>query len=200
MRKYIIPVLGTTLIAAGYLCLENHESKSIEQTEFTIEKPYLQTVKALATKNSLERIVEESDGKVTEKKWDNFNVEVPQRVLRIREYALDGTLRFTVEKKDRDLGELKLHFIQKMSLDKNLLSLRTSLAEPQPHIPSYNKTVEIRPEETLSKTHVAAKSELKIRKTIPFFFRDYMDKKVAETNRKDLERLKENILEVSEGH
>ena len=199
MKKYILPVLGTILIACGYFCMQIHESHSSEEIEFTIEKPYLQVIKGLATKNSLEKIVEDSDGVVTNKNWENFNVEIPQRILRIRDYKIEGTMTFTVEKKDKELGELRLPFIQKINLDKEVFSLKTNLTSPQPQILAYEKIVEISPslEDALPKTHVSAKSELKIRKTIPFFFKEYMDKKVAETNRRDLEQLKSNIMKIS---
>lgn len=199
MKKYILPVLGTILIAFGYFCMQIHESHSSEEIEFTIEKPYLQVIKGLATKNSLEKIVEDSDGVVTNKNWENFNVEIPQRILRIRDYKIEGTMTFTVEKKDKELGELRLPFIQKINLDKEVFSLKTNLTSPQPQILAYEKIVEISPslEDALPKTHVSAKSELKIRKTIPFFFKEYMDKKVAETNRRDLEQLKSNIMKIS---
>ena len=199
MKKYILPVLGTILRACGYFCMQIHESHSSEEIEFTIEKPYLQVIKGLATKNSLEKIVEDSDGVVTNKNWENFNVEIPQRILRIRDYKIEGTMTFTVEKKDKELGELRLPFIQKINLDKEVFSLKTNLTSPQPQILAYEKIVEISPslEDALPKTHVSAKSELKIRKTIPFFFKEYMDKKVAETNRRDLEQLKSNIMKIS---
>ena len=199
MKKYILPVLGTILIACGYFCMQIHESHSSEEIEFTIEKPYLQVIKGLATKNSLEKIVEDSDGVVTNKNWENFNVEIPQRILRIRDYKIEGTMTFTVEKKDKELGELRLPFIQKINLDKEVFSLKTNLTSPQPQILAYEKIVEISPslEDALPKTHVSAKSELKIRKTIPFFFKEYMDKKVAETNRRNLEQLKSNIMKIS---
>ncbi|NBT57350.1 hypothetical protein EBT16_01050 [bacterium] len=199
MRKYILPILGTIVIACGYFCMEVHESNSTEQIDFTIDKPYLQVVKGLATKNSLEKIVEDSDGVIEKKNWKNFNVEIPQMALRLKEYKLEGELEFTVNKKDHDLGELQLPFVQKMNLDKNLLSLDTGLTDPQPSIPVYNKTVEISPlvEEDILKTHVVAQSELKVKKTIPFFFKSHMDKKVAESNRRDLERLKLNIMSIA---
>jgi hypothetical protein len=203
MKKYIVPATATLLLLIGYLCLEKHESHSVETTEFTIEKPYLGVVKELATKNSLERMVQDSNGTITEKNWENFEVEVPKRPLRLKEYKLEGTLRFTVEKKDSDLGELRLPFVQEMHLDKQVLSLKTRLSSPQEKIPEYDKTVEISPlaEEgsPMPKTHVAIRSELKVKKTVPFFFKKFMDEKVAETNKKDTEQLKSNIMAIS-GH
>ena len=201
MKKYIIPIAASLLIAGGYLCLEKHESHSTETAEFTIEKPYLGVVKELATKNSLERMVQDSNGTITEKNWDSFEFEAPRRKLRLKEYKLEGTLRFTVEKKDGDLGELRLPFTQEMHLDSHVLSLHTKLSTPQEKIPAYDKKIEISPlvEEgaSIPKTHVSIKSELTVRKTIPFFFGKLMDKKVAETNRKDTEQLKSNIMGIA---
>ena len=110
-------------------------------------------------------------------------------------------LRFTVEKKDPNLGELRLPFVQEMRLDDQVLSLRTRLDTPQKHVPSYEKNVEISPdlqqEGPVQKTHVSVSCELTVRKTIPFFFGKAMDEKVAKSNRKDLERLKANIIEAA---
>lgn len=199
VKKYIVPLFVTLLIAGSYLCFESHESTSREKTEFAIDKPYINVVKALATKNSLEKIVQESDGTVTQKNWENFNIEVPKRILRLKEYTVDGTLKFVVEKTDHDLGEIKLPFAQQIHLESHIFSISTKLVDPQPKVCLYNKLVEISPlvEEDMPKTHVCITSELKIRKTIPFFFKKYMDDKVAQTNKKDMEQLKANILDVS---
>ena len=90
-----------------------------------------------------------------------------------------------------------------MRLDKEVLSLKTRLSSPQEKIPEYDKTVEISPlvEEgsPMPKTHVSIRSELKVKKTVPFFFKKFMDEKVAETNKKDAEHLKRNIMAIS-GH
>lgn len=201
MKKFIVPLLSFLILAAGYLCLKEHESRSVEKIEFLIDAPYLAVVKGLASKNSLEKIVEENDGRVTGKNWESFQVEVPKRILRIREYQLDGVLKFNVEKKDPDLGELRLPFAQEMHLDDHVLHLRTTLQTPQKQVVSYDKEVEISPhvedEGAAQKTHVSIRSELTVRKTIPFFFGKTMDEKVANSNRKDLERFKGNIIEAA---
>jgi hypothetical protein len=145
--------------------------------------------------------VEENDGKVTNKNWEDFQVEVPQRLLRLREYKLEGRLKFEVEKTDRDLGELKLPFVQEIHLDDEVLRLRTSLETPQKQVVKYEKNVEISPalehDGPVQKTHVYMLSELKVRKTIPFFFGKTMDERVGRSNKKDLERFKNNIIETA---
>jgi hypothetical protein len=202
MKKTILPVLFFLLIfLIGYLCLESHESQSSTNTEFFIDKPYLAVIKGMATKNSLEKIVEDNDGVVTNKNWDHFQVEVPRRVLRVKEYKLEGLLKFNVEKTDPSLGKLRLPFIQEMRLDDQVLSLRTKLAESQKHVIVCDKIVEISPiledDGLLQRTHVSIKSELAVRKTIPFFFGKMMDDKVDQANKKDIERLKTNIINAS---
>lgn len=202
MKKTILPVLFLLLVfLIGYLCLENHESRSSEKIEFFIDKPYLAVIKGMATKNSLEKIVEDSDGVVTNKNWDHFQVEVPKRVLRLKEYKLEGVLKFNVEKTDPSLGKLRLPFTQEIHLDDQVLFLKTKLDESQKHVVVCDKIVEVSPviEEGLSlhRTHVSIRSELKVKKTIPFFFKIIMDDKVSQANKKDTERLKTNIIDAS---
>jgi len=202
MKKTILPVLFFLLIfLIGYLCLQSHESHSSTNTEFFIDKPHLAVIKGMATKNSLEKIVEDNDGVVTNKNWEGFQIEVPRRVLRLKEYKLEGVLKFNVEKTDPSLGKLSLPFTQEIHLDDQVLLLRTKLVESQKHVIMCDKIVEISPviEEggPPHGTHVAIKSELKVKKTIPFFFRKMMDDKVDQANKKDAERLKTNIINAS---
>ena len=81
MKTHIALFFTLLFIAIGcsiaYFCLENHESYSKEEVAFTIDKPYLATIKGLATKNSLEKMVEENDGMLVYKNWESFDVEVP---------------------------------------------------------------------------------------------------------------------------
>ncbi len=205
MKKIAVGLaaLIALLFTAGYFCLKVHESESVETSDFVIESPYLLVIKGLASKNSLEKIVEENDGVVKNKNWDSFQVEVPRRILRIREYKLEGTMKFTVEKKDPDLGHLELPFVQEMHLDDQILSINTRLVSPQEHIASCQRTIEVSPSVEqgglAERTHVSIKSELKVRKTIPFFFGKMMDERVARSNKKDLEQLKSNIMNTT-GH
>lgn len=196
--KYIIPALILLIPALLYLSLERHESHSERTIEFTIDRPFLQVVRNLATKNSLERIAEDNDATVTGKYWENFNVEVPQRILRIRDYRLDGTLKFTVERNDQDLGPLRLNLAQHMNLDDRGLRLDTGLVRPDPNVTELSKIVEITPVRDSQATGVRVVSRIGVSKTIPFFLGDHMDLKVRDNNDEGLRRLRERIVEVSE--
>jgi hypothetical protein len=199
MKKIIILTLTITVIflTSAFFSLKNHESNSTEEICFTIDKPYIAVVKDLATKNSLEKMVEDHEGTVTQKNWDSFNVEVPKRILRLKQYKIDGCLKFTVEKKDKDLGDLKLPFVQDFQLDDKKFSVNTKLVDPQENITEYNKNIEITPKDENglpTKTNICLKSELKVKKLIPFFFSNYMDEKVKQNNIDDLNDLKNNII------
>jgi hypothetical protein len=193
MKKFLIPI-GTTLILLLYLIFIDHESYSSKEMEFSINKPYLFVVKSLSTKNSLEKMVEEDNGYVTNKNWENFTLEVPQRVLKIRDYKIEGILKFTVHKNDKSLGQLKLPFVQEIKIDNEAFLIKTNLTEPQQKVIIYEKIIELKPinEETV----VFVKNNLKIKRKIPFFLKNYMDKKVQDSNEKDLDQIKENIIKI----
>jgi hypothetical protein len=202
VKKSIICVLiiATIFTVFAIFSLKNHESDNKEEICFTIDKPYISVVKDLATKNSLEKIVEDHNGSITHKNWERFDVEIPKRILRIKQYKIYGCLKFTIEKKDKNIGNLTLPFIQEFHLDDKIFNVETELINPQENILLYSKNIEITPKEEnglLTKTNVCIKSELKVKKLIPFFFSNYMDEKVKQNNINDLKKLKNNIENIS---
>lgn len=196
MRKYLFIVFFVILFCSFFI-FSNYDSYSSIEEEFVVNKPYFNVVRSLATKDSLEKAIEEDNGKLISKSWDNFILEVPKRVLRIREYKLEGLLHFTVEKYDLSLGLLTLDFNQEVKVDKDIFFVKIYLVSPNSKINLYNKTIEIKPLAEDS-TNVFIKSDLKIVKFIPYFFKDYMNKKVDESNNKDLLKLKNNIIKIIE--
>lgn len=176
-----------------FLCYGTHESSSFEQISFVIERPYLEVVQNLAKKDSLEKIVEQNDAILVEKLWKNFNIEVPQRVLRIREYKINGVLDFVVEKHDKFLGNLNIPFTQTVNFDKNMLKIDIKLQKNHEKVTFYEKSIEITPFLSENKTFVEIKSKLSIKNKIPFFVKEIMDKKVDENNKKDVKKLEDNL-------
>jgi hypothetical protein len=202
VKKSIIftSAIATIFIASIVFSLKKHESNSKEEVCFTIDKPYISVVKDLATKNSLEKIVEDHNGSITHKNWERFDVEIPKRILRIKQYKIYGCLKFTIEKKDKNLGNLTLPFIQEFHLDDKMFNVETELVDSQENIISYSKNIKMTPKEENglpTKTNVCIKSELKVKKLIPFFFSNYMDKKVKQNNINDLKELRSNIENIS---
>jgi ABC-type sugar transport system permease subunit len=183
------------LIFGFYFSFIDYESYNTQEVNFVINKPYLSVVKSLATKESLEKTVEDGNGRLRSKNWQSFVVEVPKKILRIKEYKLEGKLDFVVEKEDDSLGRLVLPFEQNVSVDKDIFHIKTNLKEPQKNVTLYNKAIEITPSlEDHLKTQVSIKNEIKIKKFIPFFLKDFMNKKVEKTNKEDLENLRLNLL------
>jgi hypothetical protein len=171
----------------------DHESNSIDQISFVVDKPYLSVVKNLSKKDSLEGIVRENDATLIEKSWENFNIDVPRRVLRVKDYKISGILYFKIEKNDSFLGKMVIPFVQTVNFDRNTLKIDIKLREIQKNLIFYEKNIKITPISDENKTFVEIKSELTVKNKIPFFFKDFMDKKVTENNKNDIKKLESNL-------
>ena len=183
------------LIISFFLTFKNISSFSSKEESFVSDKPFLVVIKNLATKKSFEEIIEQNDAVLEEKTWDYLDISIPKRVLKIREYELNGKMNFSILKKDLDLGELRLFFEQLIHLDKKSLNIKIDLLKEHKNVIIYNKTVEIVPlDEKSSKIFI--KSEIKIKKFIPFFYENYMNKKVEKNNKKDILELKNNLKKI----
>jgi hypothetical protein len=183
------------LIISFFLTFKNISSYSSKEESFVSDKPFLVVIKNLATKKSFEKIIEQNDAVLEEKTWDYLDISIPKRVLKIREYELNGKMNFSILKKDLDLGELRLFFEQLIHLDKKSLNIKIDLLKEHKNVITYNKTVEIVPlDEKSSKIFI--KSEIKIKKFIPFFYENYMNKKVEKNNEKDILKLKNNLKKI----
>jgi len=87
MKKSLFFILFLLVLTGSfYYTLIEHESSSLSEQSLVINKPYISVVKSLATKESLEKIVEENDGILRSKQWQNFTIDVPKRILKIKEY------------------------------------------------------------------------------------------------------------------
>jgi hypothetical protein len=110
-----------------------------------VESPYLAVIKGMATKNSLEKIIEENNGVVKNKNWESFQVEVPRRILRIKEYKIEGIMRLHMKRRILTLVILELRFVQEMHLDDQVLFMNTRLVSPHEHVTACRRTIEVSP-------------------------------------------------------
>jgi hypothetical protein len=198
--KYLIPSLLVIAAIACYSCITEHESYSVETVEFVVEKPYLIVAKEVATKNSLEKIVEQQNGAVKGKQWTKFEVEVPQRILKLKEYSLNGEMNFVVEKNDPSLGNLILPFKQQIHMDRNMFLIETQLSESNRKIPTCSRNITISPnldDQSLPETHIKISSSLKVKTKIFFFLKDVMDQKVKESNKTEIENTKNTLMSIT---
>lgn len=199
MKKILLILLFITIATVAsffYFSLVDHESHSTCEENFVIEKPYLVVVQSLAAKEPLEKIIESNNAKLQSKQWQKFTILRPRRILNIKEYELEGTLDFNVEKNDKSLGDIVLKFQQTVDVKKDGFDIQTYLREPHPNITCYNKLIAITPLND-SKTQVNFKNEIKVKKKIPYFFKEKMDQIVEETNKDDLLNLKNNLIIIS---
>lgn len=188
------------LISCAILCFlnENHTKQSNIKQSFEVNKPYLGVLKDFSTKNSLEKIVEQNNAVLLDKKWEYLNLEVV-RIRKPRQWNVDGRLIFTIETKDSDLGKQKLEFYQDINLKNNVMIIKTSLVSPGNNIIVCERTIKFFEEDQKDKTLVEIESKLLVKKMVPKFFIKNMDKKVDENNMKEVENLKNNILEAIKG-
>lgn len=193
-KKYkLMLIMIIMLVFIVFFSFINYESYDESSLELELNKPYILVIKELAAKESLEKTIEENDAKLIHKEWESFTVEIPNRIIRIRQYKIIGKLHFTIEKK-LQLEKIILSFEQNINMNKDVFQIDTKLKEKQKNVLVLNKFIKIIPVE--NKTKLIIKSEIKIRKFIPFFVRNLMDKKVKEHNKKDLEELKKKLLGI----
>jgi hypothetical protein len=187
------------LISCAILCFlnENHTKRSNIKQSFEVNKPYLNILKDFSTKNSLEKIVEQNNAVLLDKKWEYLNLEVI-RIRKPRQWNVDGRLIFTIEINNSDLGKQKLEFYQDIDLKNNVMIIKNGLVSPGKSIILCEKTIKFF-EKDKDKTLVEIESKLEVKKLIPKFFIETMDKKVDENNLKEVENLKNNILEATKG-
>lgn len=187
------------LISCAILCFlnENHTKQSNIKQSFEVNKPYLNVLKDFSTKNSLEKIVEQNNAVLLDKKWEYLNLEVI-RIRKPRQWNVDGRLIFTIEINNSDLGKQKLEFYQDIDLKNNVMIIKNGLVSPGKSIILCEKTIKFF-EKDKDKTLVEIESKLEVKKLIPKFFIEIMDKKVDENNLKEVENLKNNILEATKG-
>lgn len=198
MKKTSLIILFVFVLVCGIIfayktLIIRHNSESEEKIELVLDESYFSALKKLVTKNSLEKIAEKNNSKITSKSWEYLNLEMP-KILRPKTWIVDGKLNFSTKTLDKDLGEMELNFCQNVNVEKENLFIRTYLSKPCTNILEYDKEVKIKPLD--NKIQLDLLSKIKISKTIPYFYADYMDKKVKEHNKKDIEELKNNLINI----
>lgn len=195
MKRYIFPILVTAFALLFLLSLVDHESTDKTSLEFTVERPYLAVMSNIATKNSLERIVEQEDGVVTGKEWNKFEVEVPQRLLRIREYGFHSEMKFIVKRSDYWTGFSSLPFVQDVKMNRESLLIDTSLSEDHKKLKKCTSKIEASPHlDSLTSTLIKVESEITLRCRLPFFLKSMMERRLKDYNEKRVNEMKEGII------
>ena len=196
--KIFKSLLLILLLSAAILCFlnETHTTESDIKQSFEVNKPYISVLKDFSTKSSLEKITEQNNAVLLDKKWEHLNLEVI-RIRKPRQWSVDGRLIFTIETKNSDLGNQKLEFFQNISLKNNIMLITTGLTTPGKNIILCERTIKFFENDQKDKTLVEIESKLSVKKLLPKFLIKTMDKKVKENNLKEMENLRNNILEAT---
>lgn len=196
--KIFKSLLLILLLSAAILCFlnETHTTESDIKQSFEVNKPYISVLKDFSTKSSLEKIIEQNNAVLLDKKWEHLNLEVI-RIRKPRQWSVDGRLIFTIETKNSDLGNQKLEFFQNISLKNNIMLITTGLTTPGKNIILCERTIKFFENDQKDKTLVEIESKLSVKKLLPKFLIKTMDKKVKENNLKEIENLRNNILEAT---
>lgn len=194
MNKKIIAFTSIFIFLILTICclFVKEEVAKEKQISFKINKPYFQSLRSLASKESLENILEKNNAKLVKKEWEHLDLQT-DFILRPRTWTVDGKLNFQIRKKDSNLGEIILNLSQKIDYSKDNLIIKVTLNDTEKEVKEYQNKIIIKPQNEI--TLVEISNKIKIKKTIPFFMKNYMHEKVEEFAEKDLETISENIKE-----
>ena len=89
----------------------------------------------------------------------------------------------------------RLHFNQFVDYSQGILQIITKLETPDKNILICEKTIQII--DQINNTKVNVKTTLVVKKYIPKYFVKLMDDKVKEHNLKDIQKIKDNLINIT---
>ena len=174
-----------------YFLVTTHCSQSSQEDIYYIDQEFDQVRKVLSRKNSLEEIVASQHGEVLHQEWHNLDVSA-DRLL--GPWDINGFGEFIIKSNDPELGTFVLRFNQTVSISKDTLVSKSSLAEPSGDLKEYN--TEMTMTRDGEKTKVACRTSLKYERKIPVNYIDYMDQQVDKAVAEGLRTNQEAILSL----
>ena len=188
----VILILLLCTAFAVPVCFTSHIASTQDTTFFIIEKPFIEIFKKLANKNSLEKIIQQNNDTLVDKNWEYLNVEII-RILKPKSWTINGKMNFTVDT-NNDF-KTRLHFNQFVDYSQGILQIITKLETPDKNILICEKTIQII--DQINNTKVNVKTTLVVKKYIPKYFVKLMDDKVKEHNLKDIQKIKDNLINIT---
>jgi hypothetical protein len=180
----VIVLLGLGI--GVYFACPLHQSRSQKDAFYEINMPYDNVRKALIKGNALEEIVAYQQGRVLTKEMTKLNLS-SDRLL--SGWEADTAGRFTVAIENDQVGQLILSFNEESHVSKTGLQSTVTLAAPHPYIQHIRSDMKMTPngETTIVDVHV----ELIYERRVPWFMREFMDRKVDEATDIMVQRNKE---------
>jgi hypothetical protein len=185
MKKFMVLMIVVFAAVIGLtMSFQPHTSIAENSASYTIGVPFKKTKKALSKKSSLEDILRIQGIELAHQKMDGINISLGNSegrfLKRLREngVTVDGNGEFGVVVHPPYEGRLDLRLLQQFHMDKNGIRSSARLAAPAGSIQYIENNTEIIPEGDDTRVNVTAK--LTYSRKIPFFLKDYMDRKVKE--------------------
>lgn len=189
-KKYIIIIIILLVLLTPLLFLKKINIEEERNFEFNVDKSYLEVVKNILNKKSLEEVLEKNNAVLIEKKWEYLNIE-PLFLLRPRMWEVDGKMHFKIKKADKNLGPIELEFQQTINYNKDNLKIDVFLEKEKDFLKKYENHINIIP--NYEKTRIKIKNLIKIEMFIFSFLKPYIHKKLNKFIEEDIIKIKENI-------
>lgn len=189
-KKYIFIILTVLLIIFPILFLKQIDLQEEREENFSVRKSYLEVIKNILNKKSLEEILEKNNAVLIEKKWEHLNVDT-QFILRPRTWEVNGKMHFKIKKIDKDLGSIELKFQQTIEYNRNRLDIKVVLEEEKKYLKNYENIIEITPNG--NETKIKVKNLIKINILMLSFLKNYLNQKLNNFIEEDIKKIKNNI-------
>lgn len=189
-KKYIFIILTVLLIIFPILFLKQIDLQEEREENFSVRKSYLEVIKNILNKKSLEEILEKNNAVLIEKKWEYLNVDT-QFILRPRTWEVNGKMHFKIKKIDKDLGSIELKFQQTIEYNRNRLDIKVVLEEEKKYLKNYENIIEITPNG--NETKIKVKNLIKINILMLSFLKNYLNQKLNNFIEEDIKKIKNNI-------
>ena len=185
MKKLMVLVIVVLAAVIGLtMSFQPHTSTAEKSASYTLGAPFKKTKKALSKKSSLQDILHIQGIQLAYQKMDGINISLGNsegrflKKLKENGITVDGNGEFGVITHPPYEGRLELRLLQQFHMDKNGIRSTARLAAPVGSIQYIENNTEIIPEGEDTRVNVTAK--LTYSRKIPFFLKDYMDRKVSE--------------------
>lgn len=193
--KYVSVVIILLFIIFKLFFHEKVSSSDLHDSVI-VDQPYINSLRNLMSKDSFESIARKNNAEIVDKEWKKITIKTPTRLLRFRDYEVSGRLFFRAKVKDDFLGEMTFDFYQDVDFDKKVLEIKCYMLNNEIGVLSYERIINVINMEQEEKTKIDITNMITIKKTIPFFADDMMQKMLDEYNKKEMDKVLEVLLDI----
>lgn len=197
MIKKIFFLIIIFVLASGlflYFSSINQEVETFQKAHLTLDKNFLDFRKSLQQEDLMEKTISSLNGSILEKKWIEADVNIQRPILKNWHFKGKLNFKFTVPYEGNDF---LFHVCQDLKIDNDQIDSENNLIESIDSLglKKYQQKTVITKNE--NKTNVYMSVHIKVKRFIPFFLKEYAQKKLDEEGIKQIENLKNSMLELS---